>query len=38
MKLKLDLYYVNATSYTKFRVNISEDCILWNCWMEFDKT
>ena len=26
MKLKLDLYYVNATSYTEFRVNISEDC------------
>ena len=25
MKLKLDLYYVNANSYTKFRVNISED-------------
>ena len=26
MKLKLDLYHVNANSYTKFRVNISEDC------------
>ena len=26
MKLKVDLYYVNANSYTKFRVNISEDC------------
>ena len=26
MKLKFDLYYVNANSYTKFQVNISKDC------------
>ena len=25
-KLKLDLYYVNTNSYTKFQVNISKDC------------
>ena len=24
-KVKLDLYYVNTNSYTKFRVNISKD-------------
>ena len=25
MKLKLDLYFVNTNSYTKFQVNISKD-------------
>ena len=26
MKLKLDLYYVNTNSYTKFRINIPKNC------------
>ena len=26
MKLKHDLYYANANSYTKFQINISKDC------------
>ena len=25
MKLELDLYYVNANSFTKFQINISKD-------------
>ena len=30
MKVKPDLYYVNANSYTKFRINIPKDCSLEN--------
>ena len=26
MKLEINLYYVNANSYTEFQVNIAKDC------------
>ena len=36
-KLKLDLYYVNANSYTKFQINISKDCREKSVKLNFSK-